>query len=153
MHHARFPNRISCPLNFTVAETADRVQNGPHEEISMLRITTVLCVTTMALTLGLTSPVGAADTGPGSYYNNNGYGGFRDSGNAGVYRSGRYAPVYRNRVYSAVPSPRFDDYYGDGGFYRNRSNNRSRGLNTVPHNRNNHEPRVRYFIHGANMAY
>lgn len=119
----------------------------------MLRITTVLCVTTVALSLALANPATAADTGPGSYYNSGGYGGFGNSGNNGNYRNGGYAPVYRNRVYSAVPNSRFDSYSRDGGFYRDRSNRRTRGLNTVPHTRNSHEPRTRYFVHGSNMAY
>lgn len=145
-------------LNFTLVELhaepqSLRVPNEPNEESSMLRITTLLCVTTLAVTLGLASPATAADTGPGSYYNSGGYGGFGTSGNNRNYRSGGYAPINRNRVYSAVQNPRFDNYSGDGGFYRDRNNRGSRGLNTVPHNRNSHEPRTRYFVHGSNMAY
>lgn len=119
----------------------------------MSRITTFLCVSMMAAAVGLASPATAADTGPGSYYNSNGYGGFGNSGNAGNYRSGGYAPVYRNRTYRAVDNSGYGNYRGDGGFYRGRSNRQSRGLNTVPHYRNSHEPRERYFIHGSNMAY
>lgn len=104
----------------------------------------------MAMSVGLASSAAAADTGPGSYYNRSGYGGFGNNGNTGNYRSGGYAPVYRNRVYRAVDYPR---YGNDGGFYRSRSSRQSRGLNTVPHYRNSHEPRVRHFIHGADMAY
>lgn len=119
----------------------------------MLRITTVLCATTFAVTFSLLSYAAAADTGPGSYYNSSGYGGFGNSSNNGNYRSGGYAPVNRNRVYGAVQNPRFDNYRGDGGFYRSGNDRGARGLNAVPHNRNSHESRTRYFVHGSNMSY